>query len=122
MLEVATLQTSYICISFLVSIFLNIFLNVTVSAIKTCSLKTFKTVIQEGCLYFLFTYAGQYRATVGMFNNRSSAQCSSYNIGYNQSFRNFSSFILVSVIFICLVLFIYSDNVFGVFTLIHSEN
>ena len=37
-----------------------------------------------------------------MFNNRNSAQCSSYNIGYNQSFRNCSSFILVSVNFICL--------------------
>ena len=45
----------------------------------------------------------QYRATAGVFNNRNSAQCISYNIGYNQSFRNCSSFILVSVIFICLV-------------------
>ena len=41
--------------------------------------------------------------TVGVFNNRNSAQCNSYNIGYNQSFQNCSNFILVSVIFICLV-------------------
>ena len=38
-----------------------------------------------------------------MFNNRNSAQCNSYNIGYNHSFQNSSNFILVSVIFICLV-------------------
>ena len=50
MLEVDTLQTSYICISFLVFIFFNIFLNATILAIKTCSLKTFKTAIQEGFL------------------------------------------------------------------------
>ena len=41
--------------------------------------------------------------TVGVLNNRNSAQCNSYNIGYNQSFQNCSNFILVSVIFICLV-------------------
>ena len=40
---------------------------------------------------------------MGVFNNRNSAQCNSYNIGYNQSFQNCSNFILVSVIFICLV-------------------
>ena len=45
----------------------------------------------------------QYRATVGMFNNCNSAQCSSYNIGYSQSFQNCSSFILVFVIFIYLL-------------------
>ena len=45
----------------------------------------------------------RYRATVEVLNNRNSAQCNSYNIGYNQSFRNCSSFILVYVIFICLV-------------------
>ena len=45
----------------------------------------------------------QYRATVGVLNNRKSAQSNSYNIGYNQSFQNCSNFILVSVIFICLV-------------------
>ena len=45
----------------------------------------------------------QYRATVGVFNNRNSVQCISYNIGYNQSFRSCGSFILVSVIFTCLV-------------------
>ena len=45
----------------------------------------------------------QYRATVGVFNNRNSAQCNSYNIGYNQSFQNCSNFILVSAIFIYLV-------------------
>ena len=45
----------------------------------------------------------QYRGTAGVFNNRNSAQCSSYNIGYNKSFQNCSSFCLVSVIFICLV-------------------
>ena len=45
----------------------------------------------------------QYRATVGVFNNRKSAQSNSYNIGYNQSFQNCSNFILVSVIFICVV-------------------
>ena len=45
----------------------------------------------------------QYRATVGVFNNRNSAQCNSYNIGYNQSFQNCSNFILVSVILICLI-------------------
>ena len=42
----------------LVFIFLKIFLNVTVSAIKTCSLITFKTVTQEGFLYFLSIDAG----------------------------------------------------------------
>ena len=40
---------------------------------------------------------------MGVFNNRDSAQCNSYNIGNNQSFQNCSNFILVSVIFICLV-------------------
>ena len=40
---------------------------------------------------------------MGVFNNHNSAQCNSYNIGYNQSFQNCSNFILVSVIFICLV-------------------
>ena len=45
----------------------------------------------------------QYRVTVGVFNNYSSTQSSSYNIGYNQSFRNCDSFILVSLIFLCLV-------------------
>ena len=45
----------------------------------------------------------QYRATVGVFNNRNSVQCNSYNIGYNKSFQNCSNFILVSVTFICLV-------------------
>ena len=38
-----------------------------------------------------------------MFNSRSSTQCNSYNIVYNQSFQNCSNFIVVSVIFICLV-------------------
>ena len=64
-----------------------------------------KTVIQEGFLYFLFIEAiklNQYRVTVGMFNNCNSAQCNSYNIWYNHSFRYCSSFILVSVIFIYL--------------------
>ena len=45
----------------------------------------------------------QYQATVGVFNNRNSAQCNSYNNGYNQSFQNSSNFISVSVIFLCLV-------------------
>ena len=45
----------------------------------------------------------QYRVTVGVLNNRNSAQCNFYNIGYNQSFQNCSYFILVSVIFICLL-------------------
>ena len=45
----------------------------------------------------------QYQATMEVFNNRNSAQCNSYNIGYNQSFQNCSNFIVVSVIFICLV-------------------
>ena len=40
---------------------------------------------------------------MGVLNNRNSAQCISYNVVYNQSFRNCSSFILVSVVFICLV-------------------
>ena len=53
MLEVDTLQTSYIGISFLVFTFLIIFLNITVSAIKACSLTTFKMVILEYFLYFL---------------------------------------------------------------------
>ena len=52
------LPSSYICIDFLVFIFLKIFLNVLVSAIKTCSLTTFKTVIQEGFAYFLFIDVG----------------------------------------------------------------
>ena len=39
---------------------------------------------------------------MGVFNNHNSPQCSSFNIGYNQSFRNYSSFTLVSVIFIYL--------------------
>ena len=45
----------------------------------------------------------QCRATMGVFNNRNSAQCHSYNIGYNQSIQNCCNFVLVSVIFICLV-------------------
>ena len=45
----------------------------------------------------------QYQAIVGVFYNRSSAQCNIYNIGYNQLFRNCRNFVLVSVIFICLV-------------------
>ena len=45
----------------------------------------------------------KYRATVGVFTNPNSAQCNCYNIGYNLSFQNCSNFILVSVIFICLV-------------------
>ena len=45
----------------------------------------------------------QYRATVGAFNNCNSAQCCSYKIEYNQSFRNCDSLSLVPVIFICLV-------------------
>ena len=44
----------------------------------------------------------QYRATVGAFNDHNSAHCNSYNIEYNQSFRNCSCFTLVSVIFIYL--------------------
>ena len=44
----------------------------------------------------------QYRVTVGIFNDHNSAQCNSYNIEYNQLFRNCSSFTLVSVIFIYL--------------------
>ena len=44
----------------------------------------------------------QNQAIVGVLNNHNSAQCNSYNIGYNQSFPNCSSFTLVSVIFICL--------------------
>ena len=58
MLEVDNLQTSYICISFLVFFFLNIVLHVTASAIKACSLKTFKALIHEGFLYFLIVDAG----------------------------------------------------------------
>ena len=53
MLEVDTLQTSYIGISFLVFTFLIIFLNITGSAIKACSLTTFKMIILEYFLYFL---------------------------------------------------------------------
>ena len=106
MLEVDILPTSYICMNILVFIFLKTFLYVTVSAMKTCSRTTFKTVIQEGFLYFFSSMPvnllNQYRVTVGVFNNHNSAQCNSYNIGYNQSFRNCSSFTLVSVIFICL--------------------
>ena len=45
----------------------------------------------------------QYRATVAVFNNRNSAQCNPYNIEYNQSFQKCTNFILVSVIFLCLV-------------------
>ena len=40
---------------------------------------------------------------MGVFNNRDSAQCNSYNIGYNQSFQKCSNFILIYVIFIYLV-------------------
>ena len=87
MLEVDILLTSCICINILVFIFLKIFLYVTVSALKTCSRTTFKTVIQEGFLYFFSSMPvnllNQYRLTVGVFNNYNSAQCNSYNIGYN---------------------------------------
>ena len=44
--------------SFNALILLNIFLKVTVSAIKTCSLRTLKIIIQEGFLYFLIIDAG----------------------------------------------------------------
>ena len=55
MIEVDTLQTSYICIRFLVFIFLNIRWNITVSAVKTCSLKTMK-VFNSGRFSLLFNY------------------------------------------------------------------
>ena len=54
----------------------------------------------------------QYRATVGVFNNRKRAHCSSYYTEYNQSFRIFDSFILFSVIVLCLLyLFKFSGDV-----------
>ena len=45
----------------------------------------------------------QYRGTVGMFNNCKIAWCSSSNIYYNKALRIYSSFIFLSVIFICVV-------------------
>ena len=58
MLEAGNLQTPYICLSLLVFFFLSIFFHVTASAIKTCSLKTLKSLIHEGFLYFLIVDAG----------------------------------------------------------------
>ena len=104
MLKLGTLKVSCVC-TFILVLILSLFLNITFLAISSIFRKMLKQVLQEN---FFFTFVSlmpislnQYRGTVGVFNNRSTAICNFCNIWYRQSFRNCSTFIFFNAIFIC---------------------